>query len=148
VLAFVAFAGCSGSSEPTSRSVLEKEFQSEFGFSPGASVPVIKSRTVRVGDSWNRWMKFTYSSNTFQKVMASGFKVVTDEIANDGHYTLWKQAIDRPSLNAPTWWKTPKKLSGIVFFRENFRTDFPARFAYVWADEAEGVIYSHSSAWQ
>jgi hypothetical protein len=148
LLIAAAFAGCGGSSEPTGRHALEEAFEGEFGFRPGPGVPDIKSRTVNVGDWWGHWMMFTYSSNIFQRVVSSGFKPVTEENLSGHLGSHWKQSIDNPSPNAPKWWKPPKNLAGVVFFQENSRSDFPASYAFIWADVTNGVIYLESCAWQ
>lgn len=144
--------GCASSCEPTRRSTLEKEFAGEFGFKPSTNLTEIKCRTVQVGDSWPRWMRFTYESNTFEKIIALGFIPVTDEMLKDNVITVWERDLnDQPSPNAPSWWKKPADLVGTVFIKDNPYIEgsntIPS-YRCVWVDKTQGMIYSEGHIWQ
>lgn len=157
VISFICTAiflnGCAGSSEPTQRAELENGFSDEFGFKPDTNIAEIKCKVVQVGDTWSRWMRFTYDSNTVVKIIANGFKPVTDELLKDNVHSLWEAAIDKPSPNAPAWWKKPTQVVGVTYFKENpFRENSPSNsmpsFCFFWIDKSQGEIYSESHIWQ
>jgi hypothetical protein len=81
-------------------------------------------------------------------VVSAGFTLATQEPVDDGRITLWEESVEKPGPNSPQWWKKPARLSGLVYYKENFRSDFPASFSYVWYEPGEGMIYLHTSAWQ
>lgn len=146
------FIGYVSSCEPIRKSTLEKEFAREFGFKPSTNLTEIKSRTVQVGDTWSHWMRFTYESNTFEKIVASGFIPVTDEMLKDNVITVWERDLnDQPSPNAPSWWKKPENLVGTVFVKDNpyieGSNSIPS-YRCVWVDKTQGIIYSEGHIWQ
>jgi hypothetical protein len=155
VISFICIAfilsGCAGSSEPTRRADLEREFSEEFGFKPGTNTVEIKCRLVQVGDSWSRWMQFTYDSNTLANIVSSGFNPVMDEQLKDNVYTLSEMAITgEPSPNAPKWWRKPLRVAGTTYFKENpySPSNSMPSFCFIWVDQTQGVIYAESHTWQ
>ena len=71
----LSLTGCSGSKEPTSRADLESAFEEEFGFIPSSTVTELRCKTVKVGDTWAKWLEFTYEKTAWQKILGLGFDV-------------------------------------------------------------------------
>jgi hypothetical protein len=143
--------GCASSCDVTGERALETEFSIEFGCKPGFHASEIKCKRVTVGDTFSRWMRFTNDLSTLTNILkASGFKPVTDELLKDGVYTVWEQNIETPSPNAPSWWKRPTQMVGKAYIRDNpySPSNSVPNFCFIWIDDAGGLIYSESCAWQ
>jgi hypothetical protein len=141
------FAGCSGSSEPTSRTDLEREFQAEFGIAPSSSVTQIQCKIVRVGDAWSKWMLFTLDEATLQRIVGSGFNAASAEQLKYPWGSHWQQDLNKQNPNAPSWWRSPGANQVRVYYREPNRKDFGGSSMFIWVDENAKTVFSNSSAW-
>jgi hypothetical protein len=144
----IVFAGCAGSSEPTSRKKLVREFQAEFGFPPSNQITELRCKIVWVGDTWNKWMLFTLDEATVQAIIGAGFVLADSASLERPWEKLWTQDLTReaPNPNAPKWWQIPGAKKVRVYYREGHPKDL-AGYKYLWIDGDTKTVYAKSSAW-
>ena len=138
-------AGCSGSHEATSRQELEREFQTEFGFSPSTNIE-LRCKIVQVGDTWGKWMRFTYDSSTIQRIIGAGFTNASSTELNNPSQ-LWSQELNEHNPNAPGWWQTPSNSLVRVYYKQGNQRDNPW-FTYLWVDDINKAVYVKFAAWR
>ena len=106
------------------------------GVTPPKAVTEIKYRDVynryALDGAWGRWMQFTFDSEVFSKIVASG------------PFEPLPQATDLSSPAAPTWWpKIDWSKASIYSKREtNLQMGFQAQ-SYLWHDTNANVVYLH-----
>lgn len=132
--------------EPTSRRALEKEFYSEFGFNPSADIKEIHCRIVTIGDTWSKWIVFTYNKNTVVEVLNEGFTEATSQQLNSSTWPVWRSDLSEHNPNEPQWWRLPSINRVAVYYKEGSPRDF-AGFTYLWVDESAHLVYVKSAAW-
>jgi hypothetical protein len=133
--------------EPKNRTELEQEFQAEYGFVPPAKISDLRCREVSVGDTWSKWILFTYDEETVQRIISAGFTNASPELQKRWG-TVWSQDLfgSRRNPNAPKWWPDPPTPPIRVYYKIGDPRDF-AGFKYVWIDERSKVVYAKSAAW-
>ena len=144
----VVLAGCAGSSEPTSRKKLEREFQAEFGFPPSNQITELRCKIVWVGDTWSKWMLFTLDEATVQGIVGAGFVLADSASLVRPREKLWTLDLTdkRPNPNAPKWWQLPGIKKVRVYYKEGHPKDFEG-YRYLWIDGDTKTVYAKSSAW-
>lgn len=150
VLVLFNLAGCSGSREPTSRADLELAFKEEFGFVPPPTVIELRCKTVKVGDSWAKWLAFTYEEATWQKILSLGFDVAE---SRDFEKLPWPDDRLAKNPNAPTWWsQSPRASAQRLYYLDRLYkagvTPNHSSYSYLWVDEKTHTVYWHRSIWQ
>ena len=137
-------SGCGGSSEPTKRSELEREFEAEFGFEPPSRVQELRCKIVRVGDTWGKWMLFTLDEVTLQRVVTNGFTETSphDSLSSE----LWYRDLTSQNPNAPNWWRLPSANRVQIYYKEGDPRDV-AGYKFLWIDDTNRKVYAKSSAW-
>jgi hypothetical protein len=149
-LCFVCFwcivfiSGCGGSSEPKTRSELDREFQAEFGFQPPPAIQELRCKVVRVGDTWGKWLLFTLDEGTLQRIVTNGF--TTADAMNSSSVALWYRDLTGQNPNAPNWWSISGSNQARVYYKEKHPND-SAGFTYLCIDDTNKRVYAKSSAW-
>lgn len=141
-------AGCAGSQEPTSRSDLEREFQAEFGFSPPSKLTEMRCKIVWVGDTWAKWMLFTYDEETIDRIASTGFSKTGTKELGGGWEAIWSRDLmaSQPNPNAPKWFRLPSQTPAHVYYKEGHPRD-SSGYSYIWIDDTNKTVYAKSSAW-
>lgn len=144
-LVALAFYSC-GPDYAMTRASQEAAFATELGVAASASISEIRVRTVRVGDSWQRWMRFTIVPEVFAKITNGGWFVSAQRNDFDNWASTWSQALVNRSPNAPRWWATPTDFHTVVYFRTNHPRDI-AGYQLLWLDSTNGWAFALSAAW-
>ncbi len=141
-------SGCAGSSEPTTRGELEREFQAEFGFKPPKEVAELRCRIVWVGDTWTKWMLFTLDEGAMQRIIGNGFTLADPASLARPWEKLWTQDLTRekPNPNEPVWWRVPGAKQVRVYHKEGHPRDYSG-YRYMWVDGERKVVYAECAAW-
>jgi hypothetical protein len=148
LIALALAGGCTSSDEPTARADLERAFQEEFGFRPPAAVSIVRSRTVRIGDTWGRWLCFTYEPSTLQRITNAGFVVPEPRELAAPETQLWSQDLFSHNPNEPTWWRTPAAdRSDPVRYKEGQMSNYHRSFTYLWLSNSNKTVYVRTVAW-
>ena len=140
--------GCSH--EPTSRAALESDFKSEYGFSPSAQITTLRCKIVVVGDTWSKWMLFTYDEPTVTQITSAGFTKATPAELNNPWGSNWAQDLfpSQPNPNAPEWFHSPDRgiKVPLVYYKLGHPNDY-AGYKVIWIDETNKTVYAASAAW-
>jgi hypothetical protein len=138
--------GCSH--EPTSRSDLEGEFQAEYGFPPTSNVTEIRCKIVTVGDTWSKWMLFTYDEATVKRITSAGFSNATAEGIKNPSRAIWSQDFEaaNPNPNAPEWFRLPGDRTVRIYYKLGHPKDY-AGYRYIWIDDTNKTVYAKNAAW-
>jgi len=141
----ILLCGCAGSSEPTKRSDLEREFQDEFGFAPSQQVVELRCRSVWIGDTWSKWMLFTGDDSTVQAIIGKGFALADPDTLTRGG-KIWARDIMTGNPNAPEWWRSPSSGKVRVYYKEGHPADH-AGYRCFWIDDDSKRVYAKFAAW-
>ncbi len=136
------------SSEPFTRRGLENEFQVEYGFPPPPQITSLRCKTVVVGDSWSKWMLFTYDKTTVDKIISLGFTNATAKDLKEPWSALWSRDLtaSTPNPNAPKWFQLPGDRPVQVFYKLGHPNDY-AGYRYIWIDDIKKIVYAKNAAW-
>jgi len=142
----ILLAGCSH--EPTNRADLEDDFKAEYGFPPSSKITELHSKIVTVGDTWSKWMVFTYDAATVAQITSAGFTNATAEQIKNPWGALWSQdlASSQPNPNAPKWFQLPGGRQVRIYYKLGHPNDY-AGYRYIWIDETNKTVYAKSAAW-
>ena len=138
--------GCSR--EPTGRGELDQEFQAEYGFPPPSGVAELRCRVVRVGDTWSKWMLFTYDQATVERIVSVGFTNAMAEDLKRPWEALWSQDLtaSQQNPNAPKWFRLPGDRPARIYYKLGHPNDV-AGYSYIWIDDTNKTVFAKSAAW-
>jgi hypothetical protein len=139
--------GCAGS-ESHQRKELEAQFRDEFGFTPPTFVSNIQCKVVRVGDTWGKWLAFSYEASTFKTITNQSFNSLNPATSSDLGRFIWSADLLNQNPNRPEWWEGPS-LEGkdTIYYKEGDVRNFNRSYTFLWLNSSNKTVYVRAAAW-
>lgn len=145
----ISITGCSDTftEEFPDKAKASAAFQDEFGMNVPPEISEIRGKVLQNGDTFARWLEFSYVKTAIDKILADGWATANSEALNSG--SVWSEALKSKNINAPTWWpKDPISDGVMIYYKEQRLEGGQRRYAYMLIYDHMGKVYSKGCIWQ
>ncbi len=122
-------------------------FVDEFGFAPPSKITNIKAKVIQQGDTFARWLKFTYDKALIDRILSKDWEIADQNKLESG--SVWSQAVTTDSPNQPAWWPNEASRMALpIFYVDKPHESGAQHYSIIIIDAVSGEIYCKSCIWQ